>query len=500
MTGREKGPARSYGEGHREHGEGSVVVQTAVVRSLTAMPERDLSVGMTQNFVDAPAFARDLAFADLPRDVVLQAQRCLLDLIGVAAAGSRTRAAAIANTYAATQLCGRDRDARILFDGRRAGLAGAAFAGATTIDALDAHDGHALTKGHAGAAIFPALLSVIDGAKAGEPNAAVDGREFLTCLVLGYEIATRAGMALHATVPDYHCSGAWNALGCVAVAARLLAFDAARIRQALGVAEYFGPRGQILRACDSPTMVKDGSGWGAHVGVAAALLARDGFTGAPALTVERDDAKAFWSDLGARWRIREQYFKAYPVCRWAQPAIEAALELQRTHHFAADDIALLAIESFREAIALGSACAIVTTTEEAQYSLPFPVAAALVFGDIGAREVCVPALADPRVVRLQRAMTLTEDVAFSQSFPAERWARVRVTLADGRTFVSEPARARGDPENPLADGEVRRKYFAYAEPVLGVARAARIEQTVRGLSTARAALPALLEDLLQPVA
>ncbi len=61
-------------------------------------------------------------------------------------------------------------------------------------------------------------------------------------------------------------------------------------RQALGVAEYFGPRGQILRACDSPTMVKDGSGWGAHVGVTAALLARDGFTGAPALTVERDDA------------------------------------------------------------------------------------------------------------------------------------------------------------------------------------------------------------------
>src|SRR5436305_436110 len=106
---------------------------------------------------------------------------------------------------------------------------------------------------------------------------------------------------------------------------------AATTRHALGVAEYFGPRGQILRACDSPTMVKDGSGWGAHVGLAAALLARDGFTGAPALTVERDDAGPFWSDLGTRWRIGEQYFKAYPVCRWAQPAIEAALDLQRAH-------------------------------------------------------------------------------------------------------------------------------------------------------------------------
>src|SRR5437773_5999935 len=143
-------------------------------------------------FADVPAFVRGLSFDHLPVDVVASAQRHLLDLIGVAAAGSRTRAAAIASAYAATQLCGRDRDARILFDGRRAGLAGAAFAGASTIDALDAHDGHPLTKGHAGAAILPALLAVIDGAQSGEPAGHVDGRELLTCLVLGYEIATRA--------------------------------------------------------------------------------------------------------------------------------------------------------------------------------------------------------------------------------------------------------------------------------------------------------------------
>ena len=129
---------------------------------------------------DVPAFVRQLAFADLPADVVVQAQRCLVDLVGVAAAGSTTQAAAIANTYAATQLCGRDRDARILFDGRRAGIAGAAFAGATTIDALDGHDGHVLTKGHAGVAILPALLALVDRGTDGEVRAAVDGRELLT--------------------------------------------------------------------------------------------------------------------------------------------------------------------------------------------------------------------------------------------------------------------------------------------------------------------------------
>jgi 2-methylcitrate dehydratase PrpD len=456
--------------------------------------------GPQATYRDVPGFIRELAFAGLPGDVVASARRSLLDLIGVAAAGSRTRAAAIVNAYAVRELCGGDRGARILFDGRRAGIAGAAFAGASTIDALDGHDGHALTKGHAGVAILPSLLALIDAARPGEEAGEIDGRELLACLVLGYEVATRAGIALHATVTDYHCSGAWNSLGCAAVAARLLKLDDARTRHALGVAEYFGPRGQILRACDSPTMVKDGSGWGAHVGVTAALLARDGFTGAPALTLEHADAAQFWSDLGTRWRIREQYFKAYPVCRWAQPAIEAALALQREHGFTAENVDTIAIESFREAVALGSQCASPRTTEEAQYSLAFPVAAALVFGRVGADEVDARGLEDPRVNRLVAATIPVEDVEFSRRFPAERWARVRIALADGRTVVSQPAQARGGPDNPLSDDELGEKYRSLAEPALGPARAARIERAVDALVTDRRSLPTLLAELLQAAA
>ncbi len=445
-----------------------------------------------------PAFVRDLVFADLPADVVAQAQRCVLDLIGVAAAGSRAPGTAIVNAYAANHLAGRDRDARILFDGRRAGLAGAAFAGATTIDAFDAHDGHVLTKGHAGVAVLPAMLAYFDGGVGSTVR--VDGREFLTGVVLGFEIATRAGIALHATVPDYHCSGAWNALACAALGGRWLGFDDERMRHALGIAEYLGPRGQILRVCDHPTMLKDGSGWGAQVGVSAALLADDGFTGAPALTIERDDARAFWSDLGRRWRIREQYFKAYPVCRWAQPATEAAFALSRTHAFSEADVVAIGIESFRGAIELGSQCRYPRTTDEAQYSLAYPVAAALVYGRLGAAEVEGAALADPRIARLLETITLTVDPDFSRIFPAERWARVRITLRDGRTLVSEPARARGNPENPLSDDEIRTKYHDLAGPVLGPQRSARIEALVESLADDRAALPVLVDELLSATA
>jgi 2-methylcitrate dehydratase PrpD len=394
-------------------------------------------------------------------------------------------------------MCGRDREARILFDGRRASLAGAAFAGAATIDAIDAHDGHVLTKGHAGAALLPALLAYVDGG-VGEFKR-IDGREFVTCLVLGYEVATRAGIALHATTSDYHCSGAWNALGCAALGGRLMDFDERRMRDALGIAEYLGPRGQILRVCAQPSMLKDGSASGAHAGVTAALLAREGFTGAPALTVESDEVKTLWSDLGRRWRIREQYFKAYPVCRWAQPAVEAALSLKRAHRFDVRDIVAIGIESFREAIDLGSQCGMPATTDEAQYSLPFPVAAALVFGTVGAAEIGATGLGDARVARLLATFSLREEGEFSRRFPAERWARVRIGLADGRSLVSEATQARGGAEHPLSDDELAVKYRALATPVLGATRTARIESLVSSLATDAAAPAKLVDELLAPV-
>ena len=436
-------------------------------------------------------FIRALAFEALPLDVVTQAQRCLLDLIGVAAGGSRAPAATVINSYVVSQMASRDFGARLLLDGRRASVAGAALAGAATIDALDGHDGHVLTKGHAGVAVLPALLAAIDS------GVACDGREFVTCLVLGYEIGTRAGIALHRSVPDYHCSGAWNALACAAICGRLLELDDAQMHEALGIAEYSGPRGQILRVCAHPSMLKDGSSFGAHAGITAALLARDGITGAPAVTVTDDGVRDIWNDLGTRWRIREQYFKAYPVCRWAQPAIEAALSLKRTHGFYATDVVRVRIESFREAIDLGSQCPAPVTTDDAQYSLPYGVAAALVFDRVGAAEVEAGAVADPRVAPLLAAIELAEDAEFSARFPAERWARLRITLADGRTLVSEPARARGNPENPLSDAELLDKYRALATPVLGPERTARIESIVDSLVTDAAALPRLRDALLE---
>ena len=434
-------------------------------------------------------FVHGLTFDDLPVAVVGQAKRCLLDLIGVAASGRQTALSRIVHDFAVNQMGAATGGARLIFDGRRASVTGAAYAGASTIDSFDAHDGHRLTKGHAGVAVLPALLAFTE-------QKPVDGREFITCLVLGYEIATRAGMALHATARDYHTSGAWNALGCAAVGARILGLSQDATRHALGIAEYHGPRSQMMRCIDHPTMVKDGSGFGALAGVSAVCLAADGFTGAPALLIEGAAEAPFWRDLGAQWEITRQYHKPWPICRWAQPAMDATVALMREHHVDRGAIADIEIHTFAEAVRLGTRPP--RSTEEAQYAIGFPVAAIAARGVLGAAELSDAGLNDPGIGAMLAQLRLVEEPDFSRRFPAERLAAVTLTLRDGTRLCSGPTTPRGDPEDALSDHEVSEKFRAFAS-VLGDRRVAGIECCVAALEHDIGALPALNEAILAPV-
>ena len=424
-------------------------------------------------------FIKGTEFNSLPQEVVAQAVRCVFDQLGVAAGATATDMSRIARDYAATELLCAGSGARLCFDGRRSSAAGCALAGGVTIDSLDAHDGHALTKGHAGAAVLPAMLAYAEACNL------TSGREFLSGIVVGYEIATRAGIALHATVHEHHSSGAWNALGCAALGARYIGLNASQTREALGIAEYHGPRSQMMRVIDHPTMVRDGSGWGALIGVQAAQLARAGFTGAPALTIEVPDVAEYWSDLGSRWRILEQYFKPYPVCRWAQPAVEAALTLKTQHAVSHADIAQVEVFSFYQAVRLATRTP--ESTVDAQYSTPNAVAAAIVRGSLGVSEVTAPCLEDRTVLRLSNSMVLTESQNYSRKFPAERWA----------VLQSAPATARGDPNDPLSDDEIEAKYRSFAAPVIGDRRSERLLKLVNGLSDLDSRLAEFIDAALR---
>ncbi|MGB5748850.1 MAG: MmgE/PrpD family protein [Desulfobacterales bacterium] len=424
--------------------------------------------------MDVINFIHETKWTDLPEDVRRQARLCLLDTLGAGISGSRTRLSQIIRDFAAATFGGQG--AYLWLDGREVSPPGAALANGMTIDALDIHDGHPLTKGHAGAAIVPATLATIPF----KQSAHVTGAEMLTTMVIGYEVALRAGMALHATACDYHTSGAWNALGSAAVAARRLGLNREKTRHALGIAEYHGPRSQMMRCIDYPTMLKDGSGWGAMAGVSAAYLSKDAFTGAPALTIEIEEVKPYWDDLGKDWQITGQYFKPHAVCRWAQPAIEAALMLQQTHRLYPDNINRIEVHTFHEAVRLNNRKP--QSTEEAQYSLPFPLAVALIHGQLGALELCEESLTNAAVLKISEIIELIEDGQFSSRFPAQRFARVIIQTKDGKSYNSGEVEARWDANCPPSDRELLDKFRWITKGVVPGDRASELEKMINGCS------------------
>ena len=404
------------------------------------------------NFDDIAAFALDPS--DVPETALEMAATLLIDTLGVAAGAADLQVGQIARDHAVRFLAaGAPEDATtLLFDGRRASLPGACFALATQIDNLDAHDGYNPTKGHIGCAVVPALCAFA------EHMPQLRARDALAALVMSYEVSARAGITLHATVSDYHTSGAWNALGVVALGARLGGMDAGQLRHALGIAEYHGPRSQMMREIANPTMLHDGSGMGAMVGVMSVLLAQDGFEGAPAITVEAPEVAAFWADLGRSWTICDNYIKPYPICRWAHAALDGLSQLCAEHDLMTDDITAIDVNTFAQAASLFPGMP--GTTSQAQYSLGFALAVQLVHGRIGPEHVSGPGLHDDAVAAVLPRITIREDARHSDRFPLGRWSDVTLTLRDGRVVSSGDVHARGGPEVPMALSEVEAKFHA----------------------------------------
>ncbi|MEM1075364.1 MAG: MmgE/PrpD family protein [Pseudomonadota bacterium] len=402
----------------------------------------------------------------------------LIDTLGVAAAARDLAPARMARNHSVAfhAASAPKNAAHLLFDGRTASIPGAAFAAATQIDNLDGHDGYNPTKGHIGCAVVPALLAFGEGLPELEATAALD------TLVMSYEIGARAAIALHGTVSDYHTSGAWNGIAVAAIGCRLRNAPRTALREALGIAEYHGPRSQMMREIDSPTMLHDGSGMGALTGAMAALLALDGFEGAPAITLEATDVAEVWSDLGSRWTILENYIKPYPVCRWAHAPLDGLSHLMKHNRVSSKDIERISVRTFAESAALFPG--VPDTTSKAQYSLVFAMAAMMAYGQVGPAQISGEGLTDNRVIALMPRIEVVEAEVYSKQFPAQRCADVSVHLKDGRVLLSGEVDARGGPEDPMSLTEVEGKLRLFADPAIG-------EHAAKQLWAFRAAL---LED------
>lgn len=438
------------------------------------------------------AFQRDTHFRSLPTATQHIVKASLIDILGVAAAARETPACQAARRYALEHHPASRLASRTLFNGQATHPLGAAWAGGFCVDSLDAHEGHFTSKGHAGATVVPALLALVDAYR--EQGRTISGEEFLSALCVGYETALRAGVALMATAPEYHASGAFSGIGVVCAGARLLGLNEQTFRHALGIAEYFGPRCPMMRLIDHPSMLRDAHGAGAFSGVNALLLAQAGITGAPAETVEDDRVAACWSDLGARWEIDAQYFKPWPVCRWAQPALTAASDLMKAHvALRADNILHIRVETFHESMRLQGHAP--TNADEAQYALAYPLAALLQRGQLGPNEFDERALCNEEILALCQRIEIVEAADLSARFPDEILSRVHFRLKDGREISSDITCARGDPQMPLSAEELRDKFRRYSHGALHDSRSDNILTLVDSLEHS-VDCHALLEQVL----
>jgi 2-methylcitrate dehydratase PrpD len=430
------------------------------------------------------AWIAGLAWEDLPGPVQRQARRCLKDVVAAAAGSLALPAASAIERLVAAQFGAGP--APMLFRGPKTTLAGAAFGNALRIDGLDCHDGFRPTKGHAGATVVPVLLAAAS-------LRTLSGAELLAGLVAGYEVALRAGLALHATyAPAYHGSGAWAALGAAAAGAHAFGIPADEIDAVLGAAEYHGPMAPILRCTEFPSIVKDGAGAGALSAAMSLAMHAQGLRGLPSLFTHEPKGREQVSSLGRDWLVLRQYFKLYPTCRWTHAPVEGVVRLRDEHGFAAADVERVEVESFAETGTLMSFPP--ADSDGAQYCLPWAVAAVIVDGELGLDQVLPGRLGDPAIVELGRRVVFQKADDLQARFPAECLARVRVVLKGGRTLCGPTLGARGDHTDPASDAELDTKYERLAARTIGKAAAQKLGDVLDTLEQRPATdLLALLE-------
>jgi 2-methylcitrate dehydratase PrpD len=457
------------------------------VRSLVAffLPDvhRHRSAHMTTDI--AVSFVRDASLSDFSEAARDHLRNRVLDTLAATTAGFALPTADVVREYAADHHGG---DAATLLSGDSSGEEstlsehGAVLVNATAANALDVDDGHREVKGHPAAVVVPPALAAAEtvGATVGE---------FLAAVGVGYELAVRAGIAIHETDGVYTGTGSWGALGAAAAVARLRGLDREPTAHALGTAEYHAPRTPIMRGVERPGMTKDGIGWGAYAGTAAVGLAEAGFTASGTVFDEGDVSAT--DDLGDHCYLTTGYLKPYPCCRWAQPGVEAVLDLRETHGIAPESVETIRVHTFEAATHLGTRRP--ESAEAAEYSYPYPVAAALACGEFTPAELTASRRADAAILALADRVELVVDSDLEARFPAECLARVELVPSDGEsgTISSDVTRAKGAKERPLSDAERRAKATDLFEGTVSSGTVEHVEETLESPS-------ARVEELLWP--
>jgi 2-methylcitrate dehydratase PrpD len=414
------------------------------------------------------SFVSRLSYEELPRGIVEKTKDLILDQLGCQLAGSTMPWSRAVYEYVEASR-GRAEESTIVRYGTKAPAQDAAFANASFGSAFMGDDTDSVSHAHLGAIILSAALAV--GEKAG-----IGGRELLTAVVVGYEVASRVGAASPAAERrGYHPGPLFGPFGAAAAAGTILGFGEEEMLDALGIAGSHAG-GLMEYSLSGGTVNRVHAGIAASSGIRAALLVRKGFKGPPTiLEGERGFVKAFSGEsalgeitrsLGQEFRVGIIDLKAHCCCGTSGSTIDAVSTIVRENRIDPRDIEEIVIHVSPAVFRLTGKIVRPRDITSAQFGGRFGVALRLVKGGNSFREYTEEMLGDPEVLSLEAKTTIVVDETLDLNPGADHPARAVIRTAGGKRYEATVLAQRGSVLNPMSREEVHEKFRSFASALL----------------------------------
>ena len=395
-------------------------------------------------------FILDADFDYLPSEVKTRLRGCLIDLFGALICGAQSEQFRV-GLRLSKKVFGAGT-VPVIGSDERFSMIGAASAMGHASNAYDIDDGHNIIRAHPGTSFIGGLL-----AAAYEKDLTL--KDLFSAMLAAYEVSIRMGVAIMDHYQYAHSSGTFGAVGIAVGVGKLLGFSKEQLNHALSISEFHAPLVPGIRSVEYPSMNKDGVPFGVMIGMLAVAETECGFTGNKNL-LEADAYSHLAQDLGKSYEVMSLYFKPYPCCRWAHPAIDACIQTMKENHILHSDIEKIVIHTFHRATLLSKIEP--KSADDAQYNIAYPVATAIVHGDFSVAHITESSFADRAVLAMMKKLHFVTDEDIERAFPQKRICRAEIFTKNGQAFVSRDHEPDGEARDNIGIDWLTKKFHRIA--------------------------------------
>jgi len=381
-------------------------------------------------------YALGLNYEKLPQDVVHQAKRCLLDTLGCATGAYDSPGRPICEDVA--KELGGPEEATVIGSGLRTSAPNVTLVNSFLVRFLDSND-LGMTKGSGGHPSdgIPGILAVAEREKA-------DGRDFLTSLVIHYELQGRVLEGIVMKERPEWCTEITAGLSMPPALGRLMGLNEEQIANAMGICASGSVALGILDAAGEELVNRKNLRFGfvSHNAILSCMLAQKGFTG-PVRIVEGDKgmAEVIFRVQGevdlqrmtdfSGWRTLSAKLKSFAAGHAMMGVVSAALTIVKERDLKPEDIAAVHIKGMLPE-ARHIAWKYPRNGENADHSVWYMVAAAIKERSMGPELFQPEKFTDPVILGLIDKMTLEVDPSMPKGAGI-----TQIVTKDGRKFEEQ---------------------------------------------------------------